>query len=106
MNNSYFEFLRLHLRIFSRPSMVTYCQFNSVQSLNRVQLFATPWTAACQASLSITNSQSLLKLMSIIKDGRVIYLEDVFRIEYKDNFIFVQNKTYSKKEIAQIKIKF
>ena len=39
-------------------------QFSSVQSLNRVQLFATPWTAACQASLSITNSQSLLKLMS------------------------------------------
>ena len=38
---------------------------NSVQSLGRVWLFATPWTAACQASLSITNSQSLLKLMSI-----------------------------------------
>ena len=36
-----------------------------VQSLIRVQLFATPWTAACQASLSITNSQSLLKLVSI-----------------------------------------
>ena len=40
-------------------------QFSSVQSLSCVQLFATPWTAACQASLSITNSQSLLKLMSI-----------------------------------------
>ena len=40
-------------------------QFNSVQSLSRVQLFATPWTAAHQASLSITNSQSLPKLMSI-----------------------------------------
>ena len=39
--------------------------FSSVQSLNHVWLFATPWTAACQASLSITNSQSLLKLMSI-----------------------------------------
>ena len=39
--------------------------FSSVQSLSRVQLFATPWTAARQASLSITNSQSLLKLMSI-----------------------------------------
>ena len=36
-----------------------------VQSVNRVQLFVTPWTAACQASLSITSSQSLLKLMSI-----------------------------------------
>ena len=40
-------------------------QFSSVQSLSRVQLFATPWTAACQAFLSITNSQSLLKLTSI-----------------------------------------
>ena len=36
-----------------------------VQSLSRIQLFATPWTAACQASLSITNSQSLFKLTSI-----------------------------------------
>ena len=40
-------------------------QFSSVQSLSRVRLFATPWTAACQASLSITNSWSLLKHMSI-----------------------------------------
>ena len=38
---------------------------SSVQSLSHVQLFVTPWTAACQASLSIANSQSLLKLMSI-----------------------------------------
>ena len=37
----------------------------AVQSLSLVQLLATPWTAACQASLSITNSQSLPKLMSI-----------------------------------------
>ena len=36
-----------------------------VQSLSRVLLFVTPWTAAHQASLSIANSQSLLKLMSI-----------------------------------------
>ena len=39
--------------------------FSSVQSLNHVRLFVTPWTAACQASLSITNSWSLLRLMSI-----------------------------------------
>ena len=38
---------------------------SSVQSLSPVQLFATPWTAACQASLSITNSWSSLKLISI-----------------------------------------
>ena len=40
-------------------------QFSSVQSLSCVQLFATPWTAAHQASLSITKSLSLLRLMSI-----------------------------------------
>ena len=39
--------------------------FRSVQWLSPVQLFVTPWTAARQASLSITNSQSLLKLMTI-----------------------------------------
>ena len=40
-------------------------QFSSVQSLSRVRLFVTPWTTACQASLSITNSQSPPKPMSI-----------------------------------------
>ena len=40
-------------------------KFSSVQSLSRVWLFATPWTAACQASLSITNSRSPPKPMSI-----------------------------------------
>jgi len=40
-------------------------QFSSVWSLSHVRLFATPWTAARQASLSITNSRNLLKLMSI-----------------------------------------
>ena len=48
-------------------TMVDTChyQLSSTQSLNRVRLFVTPWTAAHQASLSITSSQSLLKLMSI-----------------------------------------
>ena len=40
-----------------------YWVISSVQSLSHVRLFATPWTSACQASLSITNSRSLLKLM-------------------------------------------
>ena len=39
-------------------------KFSSVQSLSCIRLFATPWTAACQASLSITKSHSLLKLIS------------------------------------------
>ena len=38
---------------------------SSLQLLSHVRLFATPWTAACQTSLSITNSRNLLKLMSI-----------------------------------------
>ena len=42
-------------------------QFNSVQSLSRVRLFATPWIAACQASLSITNSRSSLRSLVLIK---------------------------------------
>ena len=44
---------------------ITHYEFSSVQSLSRVWLFETPWTAARQASLSITNSRSLLKLMSL-----------------------------------------
>ena len=47
--------------IFAFPHV----QFSSVESLSHVRLSATPWTAAHQASLSITNSWSLLKLMSI-----------------------------------------
>ena len=50
-----------HLFLISSASV----QFSSVQSLSSVQLFATPWTAACQASLSITISWSSLKLTSI-----------------------------------------
>ena len=42
-----------------------YSVSQSVQSLSRVRLFTTPWIAACQASLSITSSQSSLRLMSI-----------------------------------------
>ena len=50
------------LKITREKKLVTY---SSVQSVSRVWLFVTPWIAACQASLSINNSQSLLKLMPI-----------------------------------------
>ena len=50
---------------FSLPHCAGRQTFSSVQSLSCIQLFATLWTAAHQASLSITNSQSLRKLMSI-----------------------------------------
>ena len=53
----------MHEFIFLKS--LTILQFSSVQSLSRVQLFVTPWISAHQASLSITNSQTLLKLMSI-----------------------------------------
>ena len=52
----------------SRPSILPHwcaLQFSSVQTLSRVRLFATPWTAARQASLTVTNSWSLPKPMSI-----------------------------------------
>ena len=57
------KFHNLHLE----ELMIVSCnsKFSSVQSLSRVWLFVTPWTAARQASLSITNSRSLLKRMSI-----------------------------------------
>ena len=56
----------MNLCLYSKNAKITYkTQISSVQSLSHVWLFATPWTTACQASLSITNSQSPLKLMSI-----------------------------------------
>ena len=66
-------YLFFHLNIFyinfywSIVALQSHVSFSirSVQSLSRVRLFATPWTAAHQASLSITNSQSLLKLKSV-----------------------------------------
>ena len=56
-------------------------QFSSVQSFSRVRLFATPWIAARQASLSITNSQSLLKLMpteSVMPSSHLILCRPLF----------------------------
>ena len=60
-----FSYTLLEVYINSYIKISTQVQFSSVQSLSRVQLFATPWIAARQASLSITNSQSSLKLTSI-----------------------------------------
>ena len=55
----------LNLTKKKRINSYTNMQTSSVQLLSRIQLFVTPWTAAHQASLSITDSWSLLKLMSI-----------------------------------------
>ena len=70
-NRDRFNFLGLqnHCRpkclLLGRRAMTNLMQFSSVQSLSHVQLFETPWTTALQASLSINNSQSLPKPMSI-----------------------------------------
>ena len=87
----------------------TMLSIQSVQSLSHVQLFATPWTAACQASLSITNSQSppkhmsiklvmpsnhlilchpLLLLPSIFPSIRVFYNESALRIRWPKYWSF------------------
>ena len=63
-----FQFHPLHfLMLFFKPlsSVAEKLLYSSVQSLSRVRLFATPWIAAHQASLSLTNSQSSLRLTSI-----------------------------------------
>ena len=60
-HGDYFEMFRN----IKSSCCITGTTISSVQLLSRVRLFVTPWTAACQASLSITNSWSLLKLMSI-----------------------------------------
>ena len=64
---SQINYLTLHLKQLEKEEMknTKVSQFSSVQSLSRVRLFATLWIAARQASLSITNSRSLLRLTSI-----------------------------------------
>ena len=59
------EDIQMAKKHMKRCSASLIIQFGSVQSLSRVRLFVTPWIAVLQASLSITNSWSLLKLMSI-----------------------------------------
>ena len=65
MCHGVFFFLFWCLWVVELRGYWVFIQFSSVQSLSGVWLFVTPWTAACQASLSITNSQSLRILMSI-----------------------------------------
>ena len=57
--------LALGAKLFAQEESVKQVLLFVVQSLSHVRLFVTPWTAACQASLSFTNSWSLLKLVCI-----------------------------------------
>ena len=62
---SEFPSTSFYMPLDSNWTELNWDSFSSVQLLSLVQLFVTAWTAACQASLSITNSQSLLKLMTV-----------------------------------------
>ena len=64
-NNWFIEFFYFEHCGICRINLIEIVPFSSVQLLSYVWLFATPWTAALQASLSITNSRSLLKIMCI-----------------------------------------
>ena len=74
----------------------------SVQLLSHVQLFATPWTVACQASLSITNSQSLLKLMfleSVMPSNHLILCRPLLLLPS----IFPSIKVFSNESVLRIR---
>ena len=81
--------------------MSLWVPFSSVQSLSHVQLFATLWTAACQASLSITNFWSLLKLMSIklVKPSNHLILCHPFLLLPS---IFPSIRVFSKESVLHI----
>ena len=76
--------------------------FSSVHSLSCVQLFVTPWTAAHQASLSITNSQSLLKLMfikSVISSNHLILCHPLLLLPS----IFPSIRVFSNESVLHIR---
>ena len=78
------------------------CLLLLVQSLSRVQLFATPWTAAKQASLSFTISPSLLKLMSIkslMSSNHLILCHPLLLLP----FIFPSIRVFSRELVLRIK---
>ena len=91
--------------LYCRELHSTFCKKNIVvvvQSLSHVQLFATPWTAARQASLSITNSWSLLKLMSIesvMPSNHLILCRPVLLLPS----IFPSIRVFSKESVLRIR---
>ena len=77
--------------------------FSSVQSLSRVQLFATPWTAARQASLFIINCQSLLKLISIqsvVSSNHLILWHPLFLLPS----IFPSIRVFSNESVLHLRL--
>ena len=83
-------------------SMLSLISTSSVQLLSYVQLYATPWTEACQASLSITSSQSLLRLMSIesvMPSNHLILCHPLFLLPS----VFPSIKVFSNKSVLHIR---
>ena len=77
-------------------------QFSSVRSLSHVRIFVIPWTAARRASLSITNSQSLLKLMSIdsvMSSNHLILCRPLFLL----SSIFPNIRVFSNESVLHIR---
>jgi len=92
----FFIYIRTHTHTH------THKEFCSVQSLNSVQLFATPWIAVCQASLSITNSHSLLKPMSIesvMPSNLLILCHPLLLLPS----VFPSNKVFSNESVLHIR---
>ena len=100
--------LKYNIQYLSQKVKVSKVNFTSsqsvqsVQSLSRVRLFATPWTAARQASLSITNSQSLLKLMSmelVMPSNHLILCRPLFLLPS----IFSSIRVFSNESVLHIR---
>ena len=81
---------------------MSFQSFSSVRSFSHVQLFVTPWTAAHQASMSITNSRSLFKLMSItllMSSNHLILCHPLFLLPS----IFPSIRVFSKESVLHIR---
>ena len=88
-------------RVLITETCECYLLFSSVQSLSRVWLFATPWTAACQASLFITDSWTLVKLMSIesvMPSSHLILCHPLLSPS-----VFPSNRVFSKESVLHIR---
>ena len=85
-------------------------KFSSVQSASRVRLFVTPWIAACQASLSITNSRSSLRLTSIesVMPSHPCWHITLNRVPYEHCFFLISAKRKQERQTENgfIEIKF
>ena len=97
----------LCLRLFqqTRPVAKSSHQIRSDQSLSRVRLFVTPWIAACQASLSITNSRSSLRLMSnesVMPSSHLILCRPVLLLPPIPPSIWVFSNESTSHEVAKV----